>query len=292
MPDPALVSIITPFLNAERFLDETLASVLAQSYSRWEALLVDDGSIDESRSIAVRWAGAHPDRIRYLEHEGHRNQGTSASRNLGIRHARGDYLAFLDADDIWLPEHLADQVALLERHPEAGLAYGPTEEWYGWTGRAADALRNHTPELGVATDHALLPPGPLAAFLRREAPTPCTCSVLVRRSLVDTVGGFEPAFRGMYDDQAFYAKACLAAPVVASAACSSRYRRHGSSLYSTAKATGQTDADRLAFLRWLDRYLAGLGEPSADLRRILRRELWAARLPGLARLMRGFRRPS
>jgi glycosyltransferase involved in cell wall biosynthesis len=286
MAEP-LVSIVTPFLNAERFLEETLASVRAQTYSRWELLLVDDGSTDQSSSIAARLARDHPDRVRYLEHERHRNQGTSASRNLGIRHAQGEYLAFLDADDVWLPGHLADQVALLERHPEVGLAYGPTEEWYGWTGRAADEARNHVPDLAVATDQPLAPPGPLAAFLRREAPSPCTCSVLVRRSVVAAVGGFEPAFRGMYDDQAFYAKVCLAVPVLASATCSSRYRRHGGSLYSTAKATGQTGADRLAFLGWLDRYLAGHGEQAGGLKRALRRELWTARHPTLARLIRG-----
>src|SRR5215471_21615023 len=113
MSPTALVSIVTPCFNAERFLEETLASVVAQSYSHWELLLVNDGSRDRTAEIAVQWASAHPDRVRYLEHEGRRNQGTSASRNLAIGHARGEYVAFLDADDVWLPRHLEMQVALL-----------------------------------------------------------------------------------------------------------------------------------------------------------------------------------
>lgn len=285
MSQPLLVSIVTPFFNAERFLDEALASVLAQSYPRWELLLVDDGSADRSTRIATRWARAHPERVRYLEHEGHRNQGTSASRNLGIRNSRADYVAFLDADDTWLPGHLSGQVTLLERHPEVGLAYGPTEEWYSWTGRAEDRTRDHVPDLRVPAGQPLVPPGPLAAFVRREAPSPCTCSVLVRRSVVDAIGGFEAAFRGMYDDQAFYAKACLAAPVLAAADCSSRYRRRADSLYSTAKATGQHHLDRLAFLRWLDHYMAERGGGDPELQEALRREFWAARHPSLSRLL-------
>ena len=285
MSQPLLVSIITPFFNAERFLDETLACVLAQTYGYWEIMLVNDGSSDRSTSIAIRWARAHPERVRYLEHEGHRNQGTSASRNLGIRNSYGDYLAFLDADDTWLPGHLSGQVALLECHPEVGLVYGPTEEWYSWTGQAEDRTRDHVPDLRVPTGRPLAPPGPLAAFVRREAPSPCTCSVLVRRSVVDAIGGFEPAFRGMYDDQAFYAKACLAAPVLAAADSSSRYRRRTDSLYSTAKATGQHRLDRLAFLSWLDHYLAERGGGDPGLEDSLRRELWSARHPTLSRLL-------
>lgn len=288
-PSP-LVSIVTPILNAERFVDEAVASVLAQTYPHWVLLLVDDGSSDRSVPLATAWARIHPDRVRYLEHEGHRNRGTSASRNLGIRHAKGDYIAFLDADDVWLPHHLTDQVALLERFPDVGLVYGPAEEWYSWTGKAEDRVRDHVPALGVPAGRPLGPPGPLAAYVRREAPTPCTCSVLVRHRVIEAVGGFEPAFRGMYDDQAFYAKACLAVPVLAAGECSSRYRRRADSIYSSAKASGRNRLDRLAFLRWLDRYLAERGGATGDLEAALRSELWAARHPMLSRLIAAGRR--
>src|SRR5262245_21147944 len=98
-----LVSVIISFLNAERFIQEAIESVFAQGYEHWELLLVDDGSTDESTAIARRYTAQHPERVRYLEHAGHQNRGLSASRNLGIRHAQGEYIAFLDADDVWLP---------------------------------------------------------------------------------------------------------------------------------------------------------------------------------------------
>ena len=91
------VSVITIFLNAERFLAEAIESVLAQSFDNLELILVDDGSTDSSTDIAKRYAGRHEFRIRYLEHPGHANRGMSASRNLGISSATGDFIAFIDA---------------------------------------------------------------------------------------------------------------------------------------------------------------------------------------------------
>ena len=100
------VSVMIIFLNEERFLEEAIASVLAQSYSDWELLLVYYGSSDRSSHIAADWAARMPDRIRYLQHDSHANLGMSASRNLGLREATGHYIAFLDADDVWLPAKL------------------------------------------------------------------------------------------------------------------------------------------------------------------------------------------
>src|SRR5690606_41464320 len=85
-----LVSVIIPFYNAERFIEEAIESVLVQTYPHWELLLVNDGSTDGSKEIAERYAEQYPERIRYLEHPDRANQGASASRNMGIRHARGD----------------------------------------------------------------------------------------------------------------------------------------------------------------------------------------------------------
>src|SRR2546427_10186945 len=101
MSNQPLVSVVIIFWNAERFLQEAFASVFAQTYPTWELLLVDDGSSDESTAIAQRYVEHHPGQVRYLEHPGHANRGMSASRNVGIRHARGPYIAFLDADDVW-----------------------------------------------------------------------------------------------------------------------------------------------------------------------------------------------
>src|SRR3712207_5555672 len=138
----SLVSVITTFLDEEKFIKEAIESVLAQRYDNWELLLVDDGSTDSSTQIALRYAQRYPEKVRYLEHPGHENRGRSATRNLGIANARGEYIAFLDADDAWLPHKLQQQVAILNSHPEAGMVYGRTLLWYSWSGNPDDAKRD------------------------------------------------------------------------------------------------------------------------------------------------------
>ena len=116
MPTPLesspLVSAIIIFLNERRFLQEAIESVFGQTYANWELLLVDDGSSDGSTEIAQRAAVTHGSRVRYLEHPGHANRGMSASRNLGWIEARGEWVAFLDGDDVWLPQKLERQISL------------------------------------------------------------------------------------------------------------------------------------------------------------------------------------
>src|ERR1017187_6705495 len=112
MIDQPQVSVVIPFLNAQRFLEEAIESVFSQTFRSWELLLVDDGSRDSGTSIARRYSGQHPDQVRYFEHHEHRNRGLPASRNLGIRHAKGHYIAPLDSDDVWLPDKLKQQVAI------------------------------------------------------------------------------------------------------------------------------------------------------------------------------------
>ena len=153
-----LVSVIMPFLDGEPFIEEAIASVLAQTYAHWELLLVDDGSRDGSTAIAQAYAKRYPGRVDYVEHPGHANRGTSASRNLGISHGRGSYVALIDADDVWLPGKLEQQVALLEAHPEAGMICGASEYWYGWTGSTADAARDKIVPVGAPPDTMFPPP--------------------------------------------------------------------------------------------------------------------------------------
>src|SRR5262249_52989515 len=107
------------FLDEDKFIRDAIESVFAQSYVSWELFLIDDGSADGSTVIARRFAEQHSDKVRYLEHEGHRNLGMSASRNLGLRHAEGSYVSFLDADDVWLPSKLEEQVAIMNSQPRA-----------------------------------------------------------------------------------------------------------------------------------------------------------------------------
>src|SRR5438128_4158872 len=170
------VSVVVIYRDAESFLDEAIASVFAQTFADWELLLIDDGSVDGGPFLAANWASQHPQRVHCLAHPGRVNRGMSASRNLGVRHARGEYVALLDADDVWLPDKLTEQVAQLEAWPDAAMVYGPTEWWYSWTGLAADADRDYVSPLGVPADTLLEPPTLLIHLLRNQDRSPCTCS--------------------------------------------------------------------------------------------------------------------
>lgn len=107
---PPRVTVVIPAYNAARFVAQAIESVLAQTFTDFELLIVDDGSTDETSAVPARYL--YDPRVRYLRHE--QNRGLAAARNTGIRHARGEFVAFLDADDFWLPEKLAVQVAALD----------------------------------------------------------------------------------------------------------------------------------------------------------------------------------
>lgn len=105
-----LVSVITPCYNGEKYLAETIESVLAQTYKKWEMIIIDDGSKDSSAKIASEYAARNP-RVRLITQE---NAGSAAARNHGIRECQGQYIALLDADDIWLPTFLEKQIAFMK----------------------------------------------------------------------------------------------------------------------------------------------------------------------------------
>ena len=106
-----LVSIITPCYNGDRYIADTIESVMRQTYPHWELLIVDDGSSDDTASIAADYAG-RDERIKLIQQA---NAGTAAARNAGMKLARGRYIALLDADDIWAPEFLSKQMDFLRR---------------------------------------------------------------------------------------------------------------------------------------------------------------------------------
>ena len=280
-----LVSCIIIYLNAgEKFFVEAIESVFAQTYDNWELLLADDGSTDESTSIALQYTQQYPDRVRYLEHEGHQNRGMSATRNLGIRHAKGEYIALLDADDIWLPQKLDRQVAILAARPEAGMVYSSTLMWFGWTGNPEDAKRDRHRTLGVKPDTLVKPPILLELFLNGKAETPGTCSVLIRRKLVQEVGGFEESFRGMFEDKAFFAKVCVKASVFVESGCWDRYRQHLKSSCYVAQASAQynplkPNSTHLTFLTWLEKYLCEQGYQDTEILQALNKALWPYQHP-------------
>ena len=263
--DPA-VSIVTIFLNAEEFLQESIESVLAQRCTSWELLLVDDGSTDASAALAREAAASEPERIRYLEHPGHANRGMSASRNLGLAATRGEFVAFLDADDVWLPERLERAVALLDAHPEAEMVYGRTQYWRSWSGRRDD--NDWVQPHGFCADRTVSPPELLCMFLAGEAALPCMGSLTVRREAALACGGFVEAFRGMYEDQAFLARFCLDRPVYVSEEYWDRYRQHPDSACATAARSDQAERARVAYHAWLADFLQSHGMEDTP--------LWAA----------------
>jgi glycosyltransferase involved in cell wall biosynthesis len=255
---PPRVSVLTPFFNAEKFLTETIESVLAQDFSDFELLLVDDGSTDASTAIARDYAKRHPSRIRFLEHEGHRNRGASASRNLGLREARGEFVALLDADDVWMPNKLSEQVKIMEAHPQLGMVCGTVRYWSSWTGGEDAVLPT-----GHVQDTVVAPPeAALALYPLGRAAAPCPSDLLLRRDLVGSISGFEEQFTGplqLYEDQAFLAKVYLTAPVYFASSVWLRYRQHPDSCVVTVNRSGNYHKVRLYFLNWLENYLARSG---------------------------------
>lgn len=280
MGGEGLVSVIIPFLNAARFLEETIDSVLGQSYDSWELFLVDDGSSDASTQIARTRAETH-DKIFYLEHPNHENRGTSAARNLGIQHARGEFIAFLDADDVWLTGKLERQVTLMASYPEAAMVYGVTKYWYSWCGDdGADGQDFEMPQ-GIPSDRLMAPPSLLNSLLSCKAMGPCTCAVLVRRDQVLRVGSFEESFPVLYEDQVFVAKLCLDYPVFVSSACDDLYRQHPDSMCATTSHTRLEVETRRKYLHWVAGHLRRRSVADQNLWRTLARQIWLTGNPDL-----------
>jgi glycosyltransferase involved in cell wall biosynthesis/ubiquinone/menaquinone biosynthesis C-methylase UbiE len=278
------VSVITIFFNAERFLEEAIDSVFAQTYRDWELLLVDDGSTDRSSEIARCYAERFPDKVRYFEHERHENQGMSASRNVGIAQARGENIAFLDSDDVWLPLKLEEQVSILNAQPAAGVVTGRSQCWHSWTGNPEDRKRDYVQKLDVQANVLVQPPALLMALLQNPSVT--TTNSLIRREVMGLVGGFEDSFRGMFEDQVFYAKLSTKVSVFVSNKCWYRWRRHAESACAASISNGQYNAARSTFLEWLQKYLSAQGNDNSQLWNILKSEQWKCRHPDLHSLFR------
>jgi glycosyltransferase involved in cell wall biosynthesis len=171
------VTVVIPAYNAERYLGETLASVFAQTVEPYEIIVVDDGSQDGTEAV-VRSFG---DRIRYIRQN---NQGISGARNTAIREATGDWIAFLDADDLMLPRKLELQIAAIEAKPHlvfvySGFAYLHTD--------------------GTTLEVSAIPAADLWPMLRYRQPIlPSTC--VVRRSALEEEGGFKRVTRRYFPE--------------------------------------------------------------------------------------------
>jgi glycosyltransferase involved in cell wall biosynthesis len=166
------VSVIIPAYNVASYISDTLESVLAQTYRDFEAIVINDGSTDDTEAVIAPFRS----RINYIHKK---NGGVHTARNAGLRAARGRYIAFLDGDDMWMPRYLEALLGMLENDPKISAVY-PNAYFFG------------SPRLTGKLHQGLYPVSAPVTFervLKRE----CFifCSVLLRRSVLDEVGGFD-----------------------------------------------------------------------------------------------------
>lgn len=185
-----LVSIVMPIYNTEPFLPEAVESVLSQTYTSWELLLVNDESPGGACAIAARFTDP---RIRYLEHP---NAGPAATRNRGIRESKGDFIAFLDSDDAWLPDKLEKQMPLFYRDAAVGVVYSQRTT-IDEEGRAVTT--GYRPRLygGMVLDRLYVD-----NFV-------CMSSVVMRRAVCDRVGLIDESLRMSEDFDYWLRVACF-----------------------------------------------------------------------------------
>lgn len=220
MADP-VVSVIVTTCNRAHYLAAALASVRAQTYRACELIVVDDGSTDATAELLRPLVDTG---VRCLRQA---NRGVAAARNLGAAMARGELLAFLDDDDLWLPDKLARQTAVLAREPETAVVYGHAEQFVCATLDAEERAR-------------------LAHLDGRIVPAPIAPAMLLRRRAWLQVGPFDEAL-SVGVEMAWYARLCdLGLRQVMLDAVLYRRRLHRSNLNS---AGGGDQAERLRVLK-------------------------------------------
>ncbi len=291
MTERPLISVVIPVFNRDKYLAESIASVFAQTYDNWELLLVDDGSTDKSYEMELDYAARHPERIRCITHENRENRGISASRNLGSREARGAYIASLDSDDMWVPTKLEHQVSILNKHPEVGLIVGATKYWHPGEARLDQVLL-----AGNTRDQLVQPPQLFHEMYPMGTGTaPSMNTVLLRKDLVERIGGWEESFRTTYEDQAMLCKVYLLASVYISSELGDIYRQHDESIMKTELVGIRYFRKRYIFLRWLEQWVrTNLPERTAELKLVQQAvqdpELWPFRDPVRYNVLRTLRK--
>lgn len=133
---PALTSIVLPTYNRARFLPDAIRSIREQLNTDWELVIVDDGSTDDTAAVVGELCRDLGDRVRYIHQQ---NQGAYPARNTGLRAARGEYVAFFDSDDLWLPHHLSNCVEALEATRDVDWVYGACRMVNHFTGEEISA---------------------------------------------------------------------------------------------------------------------------------------------------------
>lgn len=185
-----LVSVIIPVYNAEKFIGPAIQSVLNQTFSNYEIIVINDGSTDGTREVLKSFVG----KIRYLSQK---NKGPSAARNLGIQIARGDLICFLDADDLWVSDKLEVQVTFMENHPDIGLLCSDHEEFDHKRIVLQSFLKKKEDSLGSNIIGKIPIDDPfLKLILLNFISTP---TVMVRKKCFDKIGIFDESLRSIED---------------------------------------------------------------------------------------------
>ncbi len=170
------ISVVIPAYNADRTILETIKSVQQQTFSDFEIIVIDDGSEDQTLKVLSQ---VEDPRLKIYSYN---NSGPSVARNLGISHSTGEYITFIDADDLWTPDKLEAQLAALQNHPEAGVAYS----WTNFIGETGEFLRAGEPVWFEGNVYTHL----LNGNFMNSGSNP-----LIRRKAIKSVGEFDPTLR-------------------------------------------------------------------------------------------------
>ncbi len=231
MPSPR-VSVVIPTYNRARYLVEAIESVLTQTLADREVIVVDDGSTDDTPAVIAPYL----DRVRFLRQE---NRGLAAARNAGIREARGEFVAFLDSDDRFDPRMLEAVLGTFGEHPEAG-AVCVAEREMDEEGRPRQRVHTkRSPGIFFTT----------ASLLSRDTGVGCGRPPVARRSLLETLGGFDETMRSAVDCE-MWIRASLGAVLVLQPEPLVLRRVHGGHLSGDR---GQNARHWLLILDWLAR---------------------------------------
>ncbi|MEY3294793.1 MAG: hypothetical protein RLZZ451_841 [Pseudomonadota bacterium] len=219
LPAGNRVSVVIPTYNFERYIAQTLASVLCQTHRDFEVVVVDDGSRDGTCAAVSAIASADP-RVRLVTQA---NQGVCVARNRGFAESTGDFLCFLDHDDVWAPWKLAEQLAAFRREPRAGLVYTSFKEWFGRDGAFSDPASELTPlEATPLVDPAF------SGWVYHQFLLDCwalTSTAMIRREALERCGGFDPTLP-YSEDWDLWLRLSVEVPFVKLDAVSTLYRQH------------------------------------------------------------------
>jgi teichuronic acid biosynthesis glycosyltransferase TuaG len=210
MENTPLISVIMPAYNSERYIAAALDSILAQTYTNWETIVVDDGSRDGTAEIVKSYV-VKDARIKYVFQE---NQRMAAARNKALSIAQGKYIAFLDNDDLFVPEKLVTQVAFMESHPECDISYGKIQHFYDGEPDVLYVNRNEGPLEGDA----------FRSFLWRNSVN--VLQTMVRKELFEKYGAFQGKWPACDEQYLWVNFARHGAKFVAMDAVVGLYREH------------------------------------------------------------------